>query len=71
VYNELLFAVTFITDPSRMPIATAFLQFSQGHTQLYGLVNAASVIMIVPVVILFLLMQRRFISGLATGGLKG
>jgi raffinose/stachyose/melibiose transport system permease protein len=71
VYNELLFAVTFITDPTRMPIATAFLQFSQGHTQLYGLVNAASVIMIVPVVILFLAMQRRFISGLATGGLKG
>lgn len=70
-YNELLFAVTFITDPTKMPIATGFLQFSQGHTQLFGLVNAAGVIMIVPVVILFLFMQRRFISGLATGGLKG
>ena len=70
-YNELLFAVTFITNPTQMPIATAFLQFSQGHTQLFGLVNAAGVIMIVPVVILFLIMQRRFISGLANGGLKG
>ena len=70
-YNELLFAVTFISTPSKLPIATAFLQFSQGNTQLYGLVNAAGVIMIVPVVILFLFMQRRFISGLATGGLKG
>jgi raffinose/stachyose/melibiose transport system permease protein len=71
VYNELLFAITFIIDPNRLPIATAFLQFSQGHSQLFGLVNAAGVITILPVAILFLLMQRRFISGLATGSLKG
>jgi raffinose/stachyose/melibiose transport system permease protein len=71
VYNELLFAVTFITNPNEMPIATTFLQFSQGHTQLWGLVNAAGVIMIVPVVILFLALQRKFISGFASGGLKG
>jgi raffinose/stachyose/melibiose transport system permease protein len=70
-YNELLFAVTFIQSPSKLPISAAFLQFSQGNTQLYGLVNAAGVIMIIPVLILFLLMQRRFISGLASGGLKG
>lgn len=70
-YNELFFAVTFIQTPSELPISASFLQFSQGNTQLYGLVNAAGVIMIVPVIILFLLMQRRFISGLATGGLKG
>jgi raffinose/stachyose/melibiose transport system permease protein len=70
-YNELLFAVTFMSTPSKLPISTAFLQFSQGNTQLYGLVNAAGIIMIIPVVILFLFMQRRFISGLASGGLKG
>lgn len=70
-YNELFFAVIFISSPSKLPIATAFLSFSQGFTQQYGLVNAAGVIMIIPVVVLFLLMQRRFISGLATGGLKG
>ena len=39
-------------------------------TQLYRLVNAVGVIMIIPVVVLFLFMQRRFISGLATGGRK-
>lgn len=70
-YNELLFAVTFMQTPSKLPIAAGFLQFSQGNTQLYGLVNAAGIIMIVPVIILFLLMQRRFISGLASSGLKG
>ena len=70
-YNELLFAVTFVSDPERLPIATAYLNFSQGHTTQFELLNAAGVIMIIPVIVLFLFMQRRFISGLATGGIKG
>ncbi|GAA2238406.1 carbohydrate ABC transporter permease [Herbiconiux moechotypicola] len=70
-YGELLFAVNFLVDPELMPISTSFLQFSQGFTQLYNLVNAASVIIVIPLIILFLFMQRRFIAGLATGGTKG
>ena len=70
-YNELLFAVTFISDPTRLPISTAFLSFQQGQTQLFGVVNAAGLIMVIPVVILFLAMQRRFISGLASSAVKG
>jgi raffinose/stachyose/melibiose transport system permease protein len=70
-YSELLFAVTFLIDSDKFPIATAFLQFSTGHTQLYNLVNAAGVIIMIPLILLFLMMQRRFISGLATGGTKG
>lgn len=70
-YSELLFAVTFLVDPDKMPVGTSFLQFSQGHTQLYNLVNAAGVIIVLPLIVLFLSMQRRFIAGLATGGTKG
>jgi raffinose/stachyose/melibiose transport system permease protein len=70
-YAELLFAVTFLIDSNKFPVATSFLQFSAGHTQLYNLVNAAGVIIVVPLIVLFLLMQRRFISGLATGSTKG
>ena len=71
VYNELLFAVIFISDPEKLPIATAYLSFSQGQTQRYELLNAAGVVMLIPVIVFFLFMQRRFISGLATGGVKG
>lgn len=70
-YGDLLFAVTFLIDLDKMPVATAFLQFSQGYTQLFNLVNAAGVIIVLPLIVLFLLMQRRFIAGLATGGTKG
>ena len=70
-YNELLFAVTFISTPSQLPISTAFLQFQQGQTHLWGVTNAAGLIMVVPVVLFFLFLQRRFISGLASSGVKG
>lgn len=71
VYGELFFAVTFLASPDKLPISAAFLQFQQGMTKLYGVTDAAGLVMIIPVVLLFLLMQRRFISGLASSGLKG
>ena len=70
-YNELLLAVIFISTPSNLPISTAFLAFQQGQTHLWGAMNAAGLMMVLPVVILFLAMQRRFISGLAASGVKG
>jgi raffinose/stachyose/melibiose transport system permease protein len=70
-YNELLFAVIFINDPERLPISTAYLNFPDGYNRQYQLLNAAGVLIILPVIGLFLLMQRRFISGLASGGVKG
>lgn len=70
-YGELQFAVTFILDPGLLPISTAFLNFSQGQTQLFNLINAASAIIIVPLIILFLFMQKQFVAGLASSGTKG
>jgi raffinose/stachyose/melibiose transport system permease protein len=71
VYGELFFAVIFISSPGNLPISTAFLQFQQGFTRLYGVTDAAGFIMIIPVILLFVLMQRKFISGLASSGVKG
>ena len=70
-YSELLFAVNFLIDVEKMPVATSFLQFSTGYSQLYNLVNAAGVIIVLPLIVIFLLMQRRFIAGLAASGTKG
>ncbi|WP_447949601.1 carbohydrate ABC transporter permease [Microbacterium aurum] len=71
VYGELFFAVIFISSPDNMPISTAFLSFQQGFTRMYGVTNAAGLIMIIPVIVLFLFMQRNFINGLASSGVKG
>jgi raffinose/stachyose/melibiose transport system permease protein len=70
-YNEFLFAVTFLPDPGLQPISLTFFNFQQGYTQNYALISAAGLIMIAPMLILFLLLQRRFIEGVASSGLGG
>jgi raffinose/stachyose/melibiose transport system permease protein len=70
-YNEFLFAVTFIQNPQLQPVSLAFFSFQQGYTQNYNLVSAAGIIMIAPMLALFLALQRRFMSGLASTGLGG
>ena len=70
VWNEFLIAVTFVHQPELKPVATSLRAFQERFTRDWGLTNAASVIMLLPVLILFLLMQRRFIEGLTQGGMK-
>ncbi|MEL7235394.1 MAG: carbohydrate ABC transporter permease [Chloroflexota bacterium] len=70
VWNEFLFAVTFLPDPELKPVATSLFAFQARFGRDWGLTSAGSVIMILPVLILFLLLQRRFIEGLTQGGLK-
>lgn len=70
-YNEFLLAVTFIQDETRMPVATAFFSFQQGYTQDYTLISAAGMIMVLPMLIAFVMLQRRFIEGYASSGMTG
>ena len=70
-WNEFFFAVTFIQDDNLKPVTTSFLAFQSNFSRDWGLTSAAGIIIILPVVALFLALQRRFISGLTSGGLKG
>ncbi|WP_207956153.1 carbohydrate ABC transporter permease [Rubrobacter marinus] len=70
-WNEFFFAVTFIQDDALKPVSTSFLAFQSQFSQDWGLTSAASILIMLPVVVLFLLLQRRFIDGLTAGGLKG
>lgn len=71
VWNEFLFAITFLQSRELKPVATSLFAFAQRFSRDWGLTSAGSVIMILPIVILFLLLQRQFIEGLTQGGLKG
>ncbi len=70
-WNEFFFAITFIQDNNLKPVTTSFLAFQSNFSQDWGLTSAAAVYIILPIVVLFLILQRRFISGLTAGGLKG
>jgi raffinose/stachyose/melibiose transport system permease protein len=70
VWNEFLFGITFLQAPELKPVATSLFAFQARFFRDWGLTNAGSVIMILPVIVLFLLLQRRFIEGLTRGGLR-
>ncbi|MDB2349738.1 carbohydrate ABC transporter permease [Alphaproteobacteria bacterium] len=70
VWNEFLFALTFITDQNFKPIATILFSFQSRFENNYALVSASAIMMVAPIAILFMIFQRRFISGLTSGGLK-
>jgi len=70
VWNEFLFGITFLQKPELKPVATSLFSFQQRFSRDWGLTNAGSVIMVLPVIVLFLLLQRRFVEGLSQGGLK-
>ncbi len=70
-WNEFFFALTFIQDDALKPVTTSFDAFQSNFSRDWGLTSAAGIIIILPVVALFLVLQRRFINGLTAGGLKG
>jgi raffinose/stachyose/melibiose transport system permease protein len=60
-----------VSRPDPEFISTGLQLFQRRYSRDWGLTSAASVIMIVPIVLLFLFMQRRFIEGLSRSRLKG
>ncbi|CAN7623913.1 carbohydrate ABC transporter permease [Pararhizobium sp. LjRoot255] len=72
-WNEFLFALTFTSSDTQrtVPVAIALLSGGSQFEIPWGSIMAASVIVTVPLVILVLIFQRRIISGLTAGGVKG
>ena len=70
-WNEFFIAITIIQDNNLKPVTTRYLAFQSNFSQDWGLTSAAAIYIILPIVVLFLILQRRFISGLTAGGLKG
>jgi trehalose/maltose transport system permease protein len=72
-WNEFLFALTFtLTNTQRtVPVAIALITGASQHELPWGNIMAASVIVTVPVVVLVLIFQRRIVSGLTAGAVKG
>ncbi|WP_223692025.1 carbohydrate ABC transporter permease [Leifsonia poae] len=68
-YNEFLLAVTFIQDSDKLPVSLSLYSFQQNFSPNWALVSAAGLIMAIPVILVFLLLQKKFIEGYTQGGL--
>jgi trehalose/maltose transport system permease protein len=72
-WNEFLFALTFTSSnmTRTVPVAIALLSGGSQFEIPWGAIMAASVIVTVPLVALVLIFQRKIVSGLTAGGVKG
>lgn len=70
-WDEFAWALTIINDPDLRTLPIAIALFQGQHTTAWGLVFAASLIAVVPVLVVFVVFQRYFVSGLQAGALKG
>lgn len=72
-WNEFLFALTFtLTNEQRtVPVAIALISGAGQYELPWGTIMAASVIVTVPLIVMVLVFQRRIVSGLTAGAVKG
>ncbi|HZR47153.1 MAG TPA: carbohydrate ABC transporter permease [Candidatus Manganitrophaceae bacterium] len=70
-WNEFLFALTFTTTEASRTVPVEIALFPGLHETPYGEIAAASLVVALPVVLLTLLFQRKIVSGLTAGAIKG
>ena len=70
-WNEFLIATTFLQGRAEQTAIVSFYGLGGQYSSDWGEIMAAAVIIVLPVVGFFLLLQRRFIEGMASGSVKG
>jgi N,N'-diacetylchitobiose transport system permease protein len=70
-WNEFLYANTFMSEPSNYTLPVWLVSFRTFLGTDWGATMAASTLFTLPVLLFFLVIQGRMVSGLAAGGVKG
>jgi len=70
-WNDFAFAVSFLVTPSHFTAPLSIVTFGESQFQVfYNLIDAAVVIISIPIAILVLFAQRRIVSGLTAGSFR-
>jgi multiple sugar transport system permease protein len=71
-WNSFLYPLVMAQEPNMYTLPVALATFATGQYQAdHGMLMAGSVVLVVPVLIIFILFQRWITEGIATTGLKG
>lgn len=70
VWNEYLLAMLALSDKHLMPLQRGLLVFQGAHLTEYPLLMAGMTISVIPIVLIYILMQKHIISGITAGALK-
>ena len=70
-WNEFLFSNTFLQKEEMRTVSLRFFNFVGKNGADYGYIYAAAIISILPIIIIYFLMQDSFVEGMTTGSVKG
>jgi raffinose/stachyose/melibiose transport system permease protein len=71
IWNEFLISSTFLQSHDQQTAVVRFYTLGGQYSSDWGEIMAAAIIIVAPAVGFFLLLQRRFIQGMAAGSVKG
>ncbi len=71
VWNEYILATLLLNDPSLMPLQRGLMVFQGTHIVDYPLLMAGLTITAIPIIVIYLLMQKHIIKGLSSGAIVG
>lgn len=71
VWNEYLLAMLILSSKSLMPLQRGLMVFQGAHITRYPLLMAGITITVIPIVVVYLVMQRHIITGITAGAVKG
>ena len=71
VWNDYLIAFVLLRSPEKQTLGIWLASFTTNHGTEWGAVMAGSTLFAIPAVVFFLLVQRRVVSGLTAGAVKG
>lgn len=69
-WGDLIYGITFITNPNKRPITSSIYNYVQQYQTLWNSTMAFGIIAILPVVLIFIFMQKYIVSGLTNGAVK-
>lgn len=69
-WNDLLWPLIVTTDTSMQTLPAGLALFMGEHVVEYGLLMAGSILALLPMIVAFLMIQRKFVEGIATTGFK-
>lgn len=70
-YNDLFTQLIIMRDPKSFPICTLLNEISSKYGTDFGLMAASVTIIVIPVLIVYIIMQKNIVKGLTAGALKG
>jgi multiple sugar transport system permease protein len=71
IYNDFFWAITLISTGNKRPITSALANLQGQFVTNQNMIAAAALIAAIPTLVVYILLQKQFISGLALGSTKG